>query len=80
VRHQRERDVGVAAFPMPGMARVSFCAYSSFEDVDRVAAALERIACGDVRGDYAQDRSSGEYAARGWAPDVRACFEVKAAA
>jgi cysteine desulfurase/selenocysteine lyase len=65
---------------MPGMVRVSFGAYSSFEDIDRVAAALGRIACGDVRGDYAQDRNSGEFAARGWAPDVRACFEVKAAA
>jgi selenocysteine lyase/cysteine desulfurase len=61
---------------MPGMVRVSFGCYNTFEEVDRVADALERIARGDVRGDYLQDRASGEYAARGFAPDTAACFSL----
>ena len=61
---------------MPGMVRVSFGSYNSFEDVDALADALERIARGDVRGDYVQDRASGEYAARGFAPDTATCFSL----
>ncbi len=60
----------------PGMVRISFGSYNSFHDIDVVAEALECIARGDVRGDYVQDRSTGEYAARGWAPDFAACFSL----
>jgi len=61
---------------MPGMVRVSFGSYNSFEDVDLVADALERVARGDVCGDYMQDRASGEYAPRGFEPDIAACFSL----
>jgi len=59
---------------MPGMVRVSFASYNTFEDVDRVADALERIVRDDVRGDYVQDRDTGDYTARDFAPDTAACF------
>ncbi|WP_280151838.1 aminotransferase class V-fold PLP-dependent enzyme [Piscinibacter sp. XHJ-5] len=59
---------------IPGMVRVSFGSYNSFDDIDAVADALERIARGEVRGRYVQDRASGEYAALGFQPDLRADF------
>jgi cysteine desulfurase / selenocysteine lyase len=65
---------------MPGMVRISFGAYNSFHDIDEAADALERIARGDVRGDYRQDRASGEFEAQGWAPDMAAYFDLRAAA
>ena len=61
---------------MPGMVRISFGSYNSFHDIDRLADALECIVRGDVQGDYVQDRASGEYAARGWAPDLSAYFSL----
>lgn len=64
---------------MPGMVRISFGAYNTFNDIDVVTDALERIARGDVRGDYVQDRASGEYTARGWAPDMAAYFSLSSA-
>jgi cysteine desulfurase / selenocysteine lyase len=48
---------------MPGMVRISFGAYNSLEDVDRLVDALTMIARGEVRGDYRQDARSGEYSA-----------------
>lgn len=58
------------------MVRMSFGSYNSFEDVDLVADALERITRGEVRGDYVQDRASGEYVPRGFAADTAACFSL----
>jgi cysteine desulfurase/selenocysteine lyase len=65
---------------MPGMVRISFGAYTSFDDIDRVADALERIARGEVCGDYVQDRESGEYSALRFAPVPHAHFTLQAAA
>ena len=61
---------------MPGMVRISFGSYNSLHDIDVLADALERIRRGDVRGDYVQDRASGEYAARDWSPDPAAYFSL----
>ena len=61
---------------MPGMVRVSFASYNSFDDIDAVADALERIVGGEERGRYVQDRASGEYAALGFQPDLRANFDL----
>jgi cysteine desulfurase/selenocysteine lyase len=63
---------------MPGMVRVSFGSYNTTDEIDRLVTALARIARGDYRGVYEQDRASGEYTARGWSPDLAAHFTLAA--
>jgi cysteine desulfurase / selenocysteine lyase len=65
---------------MPGLVRVSFGLYNTVDDVDRLADALSHIAAGRFDGEYEQDRSSGEYRARGWSPDLSAYFKLGARA
>lgn len=60
----------------PGMVRVSFGAYNTTHDVDRLAIALRQIAQGDVQGKYIQDQASGEWAASGWSPDLAPYFSL----
>ncbi len=49
---------------MPGMVRASFGCYNNTDDVDRLVEMLQRITRGDYQGDYALDRTSGEYRPR----------------
>ena len=44
---------------MPGMVRVSFGSYNTFDEVDALAEALGAIARGEYRGTYTHDRASG---------------------
>lgn len=46
---------------MPGMVRMSFGCYNDHSDVDRIVAALRKIAAGNVKGKYVVERESGEY-------------------
>jgi cysteine desulfurase/selenocysteine lyase len=62
---------------MPGMVRLSFGLYTTFDEIDAAVAALHRIAQGDVRACYALDRASGEYAADGWSPNVAEHFSLE---
>jgi selenocysteine lyase/cysteine desulfurase len=64
---------------MPGMVRISFGSYNTFEDVDAVVDALRKIARGEYRGTYVQDRASGEFAALGFSPDVAGFFSLSGA-
>lgn len=61
---------------MPGMVRVSFGMYNTMDDVDVLITALRQIAAGKYAGKYILDRTSGEYAAIGWRPDVADHFSV----
>jgi cysteine desulfurase / selenocysteine lyase len=61
---------------MPGLIRASFGLYNSFEDVDILVEALERIQKGEYHGEYEQERASGEYRLRGWQPDFGKYFAV----
>lgn len=45
----------------PGAVRLSIGVYNTVSDIDRIAAALEAIAAGEVRGKYRVDARSGEY-------------------
>lgn len=54
---------------LPGLVRMSFGCYNTLEDVDRLVTALERIAAGDIRGDYVVDTASGSYYPRGFRPE-----------
>ena len=46
---------------LPGMVRISFGMYNSFDEADLLVDALTEIARSDYRGRYVQDRRSGEY-------------------
>jgi cysteine desulfurase/selenocysteine lyase len=49
---------------LPGMVRASFGCYNTLEEVDRLIEMLERITRGDYRGDYVQDRATGDFMPR----------------
>mgnify|MGYP000038296793 CR=1 FL=1 len=46
---------------LPGMVRASFGCYNTVADVDRLIEALQRIAAGDIKGDYELDPRSGTW-------------------
>jgi hypothetical protein len=51
---------------VPGMVRVSFGLYNTFEDIDRLVSALREIAAGQYKGAYYQNIASGEFIPEGW--------------
>jgi selenocysteine lyase/cysteine desulfurase len=61
---------------MPGLVRASFGLYNDNQEVDVLAEGLERIARREWKGKYVQDRSSGEFEAVGWEPDLPEFFDV----
>lgn len=72
----RDRIAAGDRAAIPGMVRASFGCYNTMEDVDALADALERIARGAYLGEYDPDPVSGEYAPRGWSPDLAAHFSL----
>lgn len=56
---------------MPGLVRISFGLYNTLAEVDYLLEALSKIARGDYKGHYVQDRTSGDYVPSGWQPDFR---------
>ncbi|MGF3024150.1 aminotransferase class V-fold PLP-dependent enzyme [Methylobacterium aquaticum] len=61
---------------VPGLVRVSFGHYNTTDDIDRLAEALSNISRGEYQGKYYQDRTTGEYAAQGWRPDLNGHFSL----
>ena len=61
---------------MPGMIRASFGLYNTYEDIDRLLDALTHIGNGNYKGNYTQDRASGEYSPHGWQPDFGRYFRL----
>ena len=61
---------------VPGLVRASFGLYNTFEDVDCLVEALQRIARGDYKGNYLQDFHSGEYQPVGWQVRFEDYFQV----
>ncbi len=59
---------------VPGMVRISFGLYNTFEDIDRLVEALRAIQKGQFKGDYVQDAATGEYHPRGWQVDFEKYF------
>ena len=72
----RQRMLAGDRSEMPGLIRASFGLYNTIEDVDTLLNALNRIEKGDYRGNYVQDRASGEYSPVGWQPDLSAYFKL----
>jgi selenocysteine lyase/cysteine desulfurase len=79
VESRRVRDEMVAnkRDNMPGLIRASFGLYNTLEDVDRLIEALEAISAGDYKGEYLQDKASGEYHPKGWEPNFDAHFSLR---
>lgn len=61
---------------MPGLIRLSFGLYNTPAEVDYTVEALRRITRGEYRGQYVQDRATGEFAPLGWQPDFSAYFSL----
>jgi selenocysteine lyase/cysteine desulfurase len=55
---------------MPGMVRISFGLYNSFEEIDTLMSALELISRDQYQGQYIQEKSSGLYSPQGWSPPL----------
>jgi selenocysteine lyase/cysteine desulfurase len=76
-RQVGERIVRRDLSGMPGMVRISFGMYNTTDEVDVLVEALRDIARGAHRGNYVQDRASGEYQAKNWSPDLAAYFDLR---
>ncbi len=61
---------------MPGVVRVSFGIYNNLEEIDRLATALTDISEDRYKGVYRQEKSSGDYYAVGWEPDLSRYFTL----
>ena len=61
---------------MPGLIRVSFGLYNTIEDVDILLDALSHISTGNYKGNYVQDRATGEFSPVGWQPDFSHYFTI----
>ena len=61
---------------MPGLVRASFGLYNTFEDVDVLLEALQRISNDEYKGRYTQDQASGEYKPSNWLPDFERFFSI----
>jgi selenocysteine lyase/cysteine desulfurase len=55
---------------LPGLVRLSFGCYNTLDEIDYTVEMLERIARGDYRGDYVQDRATGDFVPRDYNPSV----------
>ena len=62
----------------PGVVRASFGMYNTTEEVDALVAALVAISRGKYRGQYDQDRATGDFRPRGWLPDLSRYFSLHA--
>jgi selenocysteine lyase/cysteine desulfurase len=69
-RAHRERVLAHDRSTLPGMVRVSFGCYNTFEEVDRFVEMLRRVIAGTYIGDYAVDERTGQYYPRDFDPSV----------
>ena len=60
----------------PGLVRASFGMYNTIAEVDALADALDVIARGAYRGEYIQNRATGDYHPRGWSPNLVRYFSI----
>jgi selenocysteine lyase/cysteine desulfurase len=61
---------------MPGVVRISFGMYNTTEEIDYATAAISTIAKAKYEGSYRQEKSTGEYFAVGWEPDLSRFFSL----
>jgi selenocysteine lyase/cysteine desulfurase len=61
---------------MPGLIRASFGLYNTIEEVDYLVEALTKIAKGEYRGQYTQERTTGEYKPADWTAKFEEYFKL----
>ena len=61
---------------MPGLIRASFGLYNTIEEVDYLVEALTKIAKGEYRGQYTQERTTGEYKPVNWTAKFEEYFKI----
>lgn len=61
---------------MPGVVRISFGMYNTEKEVDSLCEALADITSGNYKGNYRQEKSTGDYYAQGWEPDLERYFSL----
>ena len=61
---------------MPGLIRASFGLYNTLEEVDILVDALTRISLGEYKGNYIQNKATGEYSPVGWEPNFVDYFKL----
>jgi len=59
---------------MPGLIRISFGLYNEKDEVDVLIQALSCVIKGEYKGNYIQDKASGEFIPKGWSPDFTQQF------
>lgn len=62
---------------VPGMVRISFGLYNTFEDIDRLVSALRAVAARQYQGIYHQNIANGEYVPEGWDVDFEEYFTFR---
>jgi cysteine desulfurase / selenocysteine lyase len=62
---------------VPGLVRISFGLYNRAEEVDALVEALEKVARGEIQGQYAQDTASGDFKPLGWNVRYEDYFSVE---
>jgi selenocysteine lyase/cysteine desulfurase len=55
---------------LPGLVRASFGCYNTLGEIDRLIEMLERIIRGEYRGDYVQDKATGDFLPRTYDPAI----------
>jgi cysteine desulfurase/selenocysteine lyase len=55
---------------LPGLVRASFGCYNTLDEIDHLVGMLERIIRGDYRGDYVQDKATGDFLPRNFDPAI----------
>jgi cysteine desulfurase/selenocysteine lyase len=61
---------------VPGMVRLSFGVYNTKDEIDVLVDALQQIAAGAYEGSYVQNKTTGEFYARGWQPKLANYFSL----
>ena len=61
---------------MPGLLRLSFGLYNTTDEVDTLVEALRLISTGQYRGEYIQNRATGEFTPQGWQPQFEKYFSL----
>jgi cysteine desulfurase/selenocysteine lyase len=75
-RSVRERMLAGDRSNMPGLIRTSFALYNTVEEIDVFVDALIQISRGSYRGNYVQERASGEYEPQDWQPEFSKYFTI----
>lgn len=72
----RERMLAHDRSEMPGLIRASFGLYNTVDEVDCLVDALKHISRGEYKGQYIQERASGEYKPTQYRPDFNRYFRL----